>query len=281
MIAATPSRIWLISRSSGPRTAATMQNSLRAGGGGLLGGVHQLGDVSHTERTGEVNWPDWLQKWQSSGQPPVLSETMPSTSTSGPHHVIRTSWASASSSSSWSSGVCSTSRIWSWVSALTALEDLLAGDREDVGTDGCLSSHDWSLAQRRVACGVISHPERPGSARGCFNVRFASSSAINAKDWFGESCIPNPAPSHVIVAAHVPSRTTGPFSPLAIRPRRCDPARLRRTYQTDFTSPAATGRRCTTSVGTHRPRWKASDRDYVELDSPQTWLPSGTSVTLL
>ena len=44
-----------------------------------------------TGRTGE-------QKWQSSGQPPVLTDTMPSTSTSGPHQRMRTSWARASSS---------------------------------------------------------------------------------------------------------------------------------------------------------------------------------------
>lgn len=49
---------------------------------------------SQTERTGEVNRPDCEQKWQSSGQPPVFSETIPSTSTSGPHQRIRTSWAS-------------------------------------------------------------------------------------------------------------------------------------------------------------------------------------------
>ena len=49
-----------------------MQNSRRAGRGGLLRGLDQLGMFSHTARTGEVNWPDWEQKWQSSGQPPVL-----------------------------------------------------------------------------------------------------------------------------------------------------------------------------------------------------------------
>ena len=68
---------------------------------------------SHTERTGEVNWPDWLQKWQSSGQPPVFSDTIPSTSMSGPLYFIRTSWASASRSGSWSSEVCSTCTSWS------------------------------------------------------------------------------------------------------------------------------------------------------------------------
>ena len=44
------------------------------------------GMSSHAERTGESKTPDCEQKWQSSGQPPVLSATMPSTSTSSPHH---------------------------------------------------------------------------------------------------------------------------------------------------------------------------------------------------
>src|SRR3712207_7274344 len=43
------------------------------------------GMSSQTARTGELNSPDCEQKWQSSGQPPVFSDTMPSTSTSGPH----------------------------------------------------------------------------------------------------------------------------------------------------------------------------------------------------
>ena len=41
------------------------------------------------------NRPDCEQKWQSSGQPPVLTTTIPSTSTSGPHQRMRTSWARA------------------------------------------------------------------------------------------------------------------------------------------------------------------------------------------
>ena len=85
-MAATPSRIWFISRSSGPRTAATMQNSVAPVARVCSAALTSSGMSSHTERTGEVNWPDWLQKWQSSGQPPVLRETIPSTSTSGPHH---------------------------------------------------------------------------------------------------------------------------------------------------------------------------------------------------
>ena len=93
-IAATPSRICAISRSSGPRTAATMQNSVAPVAAVCLAASTSDGMSSQTARTGEVNSPDCEQKWQSSGQPPVLSETMPSTSTSGPHQRIRTSWAS-------------------------------------------------------------------------------------------------------------------------------------------------------------------------------------------
>ena len=43
------------------------------------------------------NCADCEQKWQSSGQPPVLADRIPSTSTSGPHQASRTSWASAAS----------------------------------------------------------------------------------------------------------------------------------------------------------------------------------------
>ena len=47
--------------------------------------------------TGVSNADDCEQKWQSSGQPPVLADRIPSTSTCGPHHASRTSWASAAS----------------------------------------------------------------------------------------------------------------------------------------------------------------------------------------
>ena len=61
-----------------------MQNSLAPVAAVCLAARTSSGTFSHTERTGEVNCPDCEQKWQSSGQPPVLSETMPSTSTLGP-----------------------------------------------------------------------------------------------------------------------------------------------------------------------------------------------------
>ena len=99
-IAATPSRTWLISRSSGPRTAATMQNSVAPVAAVSRAALTSDGMSSQAERTGESNRPDCEQKWQSSGQPPVLSETMPSTSTSSPHHASRTSCARSSSASS-------------------------------------------------------------------------------------------------------------------------------------------------------------------------------------
>ena len=71
-------------RSSGPRTASTMQNSeapaaLVSGGGRSTSSVSRNG----VALTGVSNRDDWEQKWQSSGQPPVLAERMPSTSTSG------------------------------------------------------------------------------------------------------------------------------------------------------------------------------------------------------
>ena len=108
--AAMPSRTWAMSLSSGPRTAATMQNSVAPVAAVCLAASTRARMSSHTARTGEVNTPDWEQKWQSSGQPPVLMETMPSTSTSGPHHRIRTSCASCSACGRSSSGSPSTAR---------------------------------------------------------------------------------------------------------------------------------------------------------------------------
>ena len=87
-----------------------------AGLRGLLGRLDQARDVQPRARTGESNRPDWEQKWQSSGQPPVLRLMMPSTSTSGPHQCIRTSWPRPSNSSRRSSSSRRTASIWSWLS---------------------------------------------------------------------------------------------------------------------------------------------------------------------
>ena len=56
-IAATPSRIWAISRSSGPRTAATMQNSVAPVAAVCLAASTSAGMSSQTARTGDVNRP--------------------------------------------------------------------------------------------------------------------------------------------------------------------------------------------------------------------------------
>ncbi len=115
-IASTPAATWAISRSSGPRTAATMQNSVAPDLAVCLAASTRLGMSSRALRTGDSNRPDCEQKWQSSGQPPVFRLMMPSTSTSGPHQRIRTSWARASSSSSRSSGSRRTCSTWSRLS---------------------------------------------------------------------------------------------------------------------------------------------------------------------
>ncbi len=83
-----------IVRSSGPRRARTMQNS-EAPSAAVSAAAASTSSVSRNGVAATLvsNCDDWLQKWQSSGQPPVLAERMPSTSTSGPHHDRRTSWA--------------------------------------------------------------------------------------------------------------------------------------------------------------------------------------------
>ncbi len=99
--------------SFGPRTASTMQNRL-APRSAVSRAARSTSSVSRNgvASTWVSKADDWLQKWQSSGHPPVLAETMPSTSTTGPHHASRTSWARAASDGTISSG------SWaSWVSS--------------------------------------------------------------------------------------------------------------------------------------------------------------------
>ncbi len=85
-------------RSSGPRTASTMQNS-DAPAALVSSAACSTSSVSRNgvALTGVSKRDDWEQKWQSSGHPPVLADRMPSTSTSGPHQARRTWWASAAS----------------------------------------------------------------------------------------------------------------------------------------------------------------------------------------
>src|SRR6476660_4368965 len=71
-IASMPAATWASSRSSGPRTAATMQNSVAPVLAVCLAASTRLGMSSHALRTGDAKSPDCEQKWQSSGQPPVV-----------------------------------------------------------------------------------------------------------------------------------------------------------------------------------------------------------------
>ena len=160
-----PAATWAISRSSGPRTAATMQNSVAPVLAVCLAASTRLGMSSQALRTGEENRPDCEQKWQSSGQPPVFRLMMPSTSTSGPHQRMRTSWASASRSSRRSSGSCRTSSTCSLRQAFAALEHLLAGRCQHV--HGCLRhrrssyrSSNLNTVQARVLRQERSDPGR-------------------------------------------------------------------------------------------------------------------------
>ena len=142
-IASMPAATWAISRSSGPRTAATMQNSVAPDLAVCLAASTRLGMSSQALRTGEANSPDCEQKWQSSGQPPVFRLMMPSTSTSGPHQRIRTSWASASSSSSRSSASSQHLQHLLLAQSDAALEHLLPGHGQNVrrvASFGCRSS---------------------------------------------------------------------------------------------------------------------------------------------
>ena len=92
-------------RSSGPRTASTMQNSL-APSAAVSRAAASTWSVSRkgVASTGVSKRDDWAQKWQSSGQPPVLADRMPSTSTVSPHQARRTSWARAASDGTMASG---------------------------------------------------------------------------------------------------------------------------------------------------------------------------------
>ncbi len=78
-------------RSSGPRTARTMQNS-EAPRAAVSRAAARTSAVSRkgVALTGVSKREDCEQKWQSSGQPPVLADRMPSISTSGPHQASRT-----------------------------------------------------------------------------------------------------------------------------------------------------------------------------------------------
>ncbi len=97
--------------------------------------------------TGVSNREDWEQKWQSSGQPPVLADRMPSTSTSGPHQASRTWWARAASEVTHSSGRAARAPSSSPVSSRRS------------------SSRAVPAAARRLRAALESIGGRSGSAR--------------------------------------------------------------------------------------------------------------------
>ena len=129
-----PAATWGISFSSGPRTAATMQNSVAPVFAVCLAASTSVGMSSHAARTGDSNSPDWQQKWQSSGHPPVFSETIPSTSTSAPHQRMRTSWASSQQGVHRLVGQPQHLQHLLLRQPFTLLENLVAGDVEDLET---------------------------------------------------------------------------------------------------------------------------------------------------
>ena len=121
--------------------------------------------------TGVSNLADWLQKWQSSGQPPVLAERMPSTSTSGPHHARRTSWASAASDGTDSSG--------SAASAASSLD----GEQAPL------------VEQRLLVRSSAPAVPRPGSSGGCESLA-GPGFVVSATGWSEVSDMPASVPRH-------------------------------------------------------------------------------------
>ena len=61
-IASMPAATWVINRSSGPRTAATMQNSVAPDLAVCLAASTRLGMSSRALRTGDEKSPDCEQK---------------------------------------------------------------------------------------------------------------------------------------------------------------------------------------------------------------------------
>ena len=101
-----------IVRSSGPRTASTMQNS-DAPRAAVSRAAPRTSSLSRNgvANTGDSNLADCEQKWQSSGHPPVLADRIPSTSTVSPHHASRTSWARAARAGTSASGMAASNTL--------------------------------------------------------------------------------------------------------------------------------------------------------------------------
>ena len=98
LMAAVASSVRPSRRSSGPRTATTMQNSVAPATCERRAASTMPSTSSQAARTGVGKRADCEQNAQSSLQPPVLADTIDSTETSGPQCARRTRWASAHSS---------------------------------------------------------------------------------------------------------------------------------------------------------------------------------------
>ena len=131
LIAATPSRIWVISRSSGPRTAATMQNSLAPVARGLLGRLDQLGDVEphRAHRRGELAGLAAEVAVLGAAAGLERDDALDLDLGAAPLHPHLVGQREQLVEHA-RPGCCSTARICSSVERLTALEHLLAGGRE-------------------------------------------------------------------------------------------------------------------------------------------------------
>src|SRR4051794_22683077 len=119
--------------------------------------------------TGDSNCADCEQKWQSSGQPPLFADRIPSTSTSRPHHANRTSWASdaragteLSGSAAKSANSSSVSRRRSSSSASpAAVSSVRAGDMT-MGGDGSgrLRKRQNLRGRRRLTADLVTIVDR-------------------------------------------------------------------------------------------------------------------------
>ena len=105
--------------------------------------------------TGVSNRDDWEQKWQSSGQPPVLADRIPSTSTSGPHQASRTWWARAAR------------EVTHWSGSSASAAELLAGQQAALVEEGGLGRRQAGPGRRRVDLRAhgLGRPAGPGWAR--------------------------------------------------------------------------------------------------------------------
>ena len=167
-MASMPAATCAISRSSGPRTAATMQNSVAPVSAVCLAASTSDRDVEPGRAHRRVEQARLGAEVAVLGAAAGLERDDALDLDLGPHHLIRTSCASSSSSSSASSGSRSTSSTCVLGQAVALLEHLGAGDVEDLDTAS--SSRLGSRAtcqpsvERRPVRDARDWRTRPGSS---------------------------------------------------------------------------------------------------------------------